>query len=550
MPSGPSSLNPTPSVALLGADAVLAALPATPVQLAHACRRLGYAIVFPASWGDEIVARRCLDRLADHVEQPAILCSCPLVRERILRAGDELVPWTISLVPPPVAAARYLRQVYGERGVHITYVGACPGAADPAIDAQFLAEEMMARFSARGIVLAEQPELFDSVLPPDRRRFYSLPGGSPTAEQVAAVDPARTLSGPEGEDYLIDLAQQLLSRAQTLIDIAPEVGCACSGAIAGSAAHGARLALAVLEPPRASRPVLDPHIEVDADAPVGDGREAGSPSDGGSGAAGPAAGSGGAGVSRRALLTRSGREGESAPAVPAGSPAAAAGAAAAASAVSATPAAATGSAGSAGSAAPMGAPSGRATSPPVRRTRDGRTVPRAFRRRATRSGQWWEPTVGPAVNPPQRLGARPSSGGSVSAPSRGVYVEREQEITRVVERGGPVSPDQPSSRAPGDVVRRGSAGRALRPAPLPNAPARPVPPPPASQHTRTGIGPSLLLGAIVLAVLFSSRTPARTAGQSYPGERMTADGRDGAGGVSALSTPLSLRPVSRGTISG
>ena len=42
-----------PSVLILGTDAVLAAGPATPVQLVHACRAAGYDAVIPASWGDE-----------------------------------------------------------------------------------------------------------------------------------------------------------------------------------------------------------------------------------------------------------------------------------------------------------------------------------------------------------------------------------------------------------------------------------------------------------------------------------------------------------------
>jgi hypothetical protein len=37
----------------------------------------------------------------------------------------------ISLVAPPVAAARYLRAAYGVRRRHVTYVGACPSGAMP-----------------------------------------------------------------------------------------------------------------------------------------------------------------------------------------------------------------------------------------------------------------------------------------------------------------------------------------------------------------------------------------------------------------------------------
>ncbi len=49
---------------ILGADAVLGALPASPVQLAHACLALGFELAAPATWGDELIAEGCLDRLA------------------------------------------------------------------------------------------------------------------------------------------------------------------------------------------------------------------------------------------------------------------------------------------------------------------------------------------------------------------------------------------------------------------------------------------------------------------------------------------------------
>ena len=51
----PESATPNnariPSIVILGTDAILAALPATPIQLAHACLRIGYQHVVPASWG-------------------------------------------------------------------------------------------------------------------------------------------------------------------------------------------------------------------------------------------------------------------------------------------------------------------------------------------------------------------------------------------------------------------------------------------------------------------------------------------------------------------
>src|SRR5438445_319063 len=50
----------TVPIVVLGTDALLAAAPATPVQLAHACLRAGFANVVPASSGDEILAAAVL----------------------------------------------------------------------------------------------------------------------------------------------------------------------------------------------------------------------------------------------------------------------------------------------------------------------------------------------------------------------------------------------------------------------------------------------------------------------------------------------------------
>lgn len=252
--------TPSPlSVAILGADAVLAALPATAVQLVYACRAVGYDMVFPASWGDELVAQGTLQYLAGHPDRTTIFCACPRVVERLTHAGPELEPWMLAVAPPPVAAARYLRAAFGEgRRVHITYVGECPGAVDPSIDARLEPAALLAQFAEQDIVAAEQPELFESVLPPDRRRHLSLPGGLPTAERIAAEDPRRALVELEGDDYLVELAQRLMSRQNALIDVALPAGCACAGAT-----RGARATLLALEPPRARGPILDSSIAVD-----------------------------------------------------------------------------------------------------------------------------------------------------------------------------------------------------------------------------------------------------------------------------------------------
>ena len=119
----------TMAVAVLGADMMLAALPATPVQVAHACLASQYHVAVPASWGDELLAMECLKQLADRGPRPAVMCTCPYLRSELLAVGPDLAPVLVSLVPPPVAVARYLHALYGRDRIHMTYIGSCPGAA-------------------------------------------------------------------------------------------------------------------------------------------------------------------------------------------------------------------------------------------------------------------------------------------------------------------------------------------------------------------------------------------------------------------------------------
>jgi len=255
-----------PSVVILGSDALLTALPATPTQLANACYAAGFEGVFPASWGDELVAAGCLKNLETRIG-PAILCACPLVSEQ-LRGVAPLQRYQLHLVSPPVAAARYLRALCDDAPLRITYVGDCPGADDASIDERVSPSEFLRRLGQRGInPSAQRPDLGANV-PRDRRRFYSLPGGAPTPEWLSADWPKRTLVDADAGEALADLAHHALARESTLIDFAPQLGCACSGAVGGIAPAAARRAVAALEPPRARQEVLDPDLKIAVEAPV------------------------------------------------------------------------------------------------------------------------------------------------------------------------------------------------------------------------------------------------------------------------------------------
>ena len=249
------SIKPV-AVVIVGADALLAARPATAIQLWHACVAAGYDLAVPATWGDELIAAECLRAVGAHAEPVTVMCSCPMVARAIAEGDPDLADHLVSLVAPPVATARYLRRVYGDRRVHITYVGACPAAGDSAIDAWITPPEMLERFTTTGIDLASQPQLFESVLPPDRRRHVSQPGGLPTAERAAALPRPRRVVDVADDDVMGAIRRYLMSAVPTLVDVAPRMGCACSGVTADVAPGEARLAVTLLEPPRSTRPVM------------------------------------------------------------------------------------------------------------------------------------------------------------------------------------------------------------------------------------------------------------------------------------------------------
>jgi Iron only hydrogenase large subunit, C-terminal domain len=257
-----------PSIVVVGADTLLGALPATPVQLAHACLRAGFQHVVPSSWGDELVAGAALLVMQQRPQTPVVQCSCPLVAHRLLSVGTDLRPFLVSLVSPPVALARYLRSLYGAAQLHITYIGRCPGAGDESIDVRMVPEDLFELFREQHIVVEDQPDVFDSVIPPDRRRYFSQPGGIPTVDKLWSSGGARTLVEIAGDDLAIELAQLLLADAPVLVDLAPALGCVCSGRSGEHDVASGRALLASLEPPRASTPVVDTNVAVVLEVPL------------------------------------------------------------------------------------------------------------------------------------------------------------------------------------------------------------------------------------------------------------------------------------------
>ncbi|MDQ2767282.1 MAG: hypothetical protein M3Y30_09020, partial [Gemmatimonadota bacterium] len=213
-------------------------------------------------WGDELIAESCLELLADYEHPSAVMCSCPLVTQRLTRASTTLEPFMLTFASPPVATARYLRSAFSGQALHITYAGACPGADDESIDARLRPSDLLDAFLEHGIVIGAQPNCFEALVPLDRRRFYSLPGGAPTRDHVERVA-RRELIEVTGDDVVLELTQQLIDQTPALLDLAPSLGCACAGAGEHAVRGNARAGLLTLEPPRARQRVLDSSVQVD-----------------------------------------------------------------------------------------------------------------------------------------------------------------------------------------------------------------------------------------------------------------------------------------------
>ena len=254
---------------VMGNDAVLAARPASPVQLAHAAMRAGFDAVIPASWGDELVAADCARRLGSESPASALFCACPEVASRVLGVGPDLAPFLASFVPPPVALSRYLRALHAPQEVRLTYVGRCPGAESDAYDARIAPEELLRLLDERGIVPTAEPEAFEDVVPPDRRRFHSLPGGLPAVSALRATTSHHSVVELAEEDFAAELAQHLLDGHPKLVDAAVRLGCACAGARSGCA-RDPRVELMAIEPPRAPSPVvvLPREVAIDFSLPL------------------------------------------------------------------------------------------------------------------------------------------------------------------------------------------------------------------------------------------------------------------------------------------
>jgi len=241
-PSGPIQ------AVILGTDAVLAARPAEPIQLARACQRAGFDFVAPVSWGEELLAARIANVVDERRPSTLVVAHCPFVAES-LRARPPRAA-ALASVSPPVATARYLRAALPNHMVHVTYIGACPGASAPDIDDRMLPDVLLAWLVESGIDVQAQPRHMDGLLPPDRARHASMPGGVPWPGWLSSHNAAVAL---EATPITVDAVSAVGVDSSVVLDLGAACGCACAKD---------RAAAARLDPPRSDVPVVPP-IAVD-----------------------------------------------------------------------------------------------------------------------------------------------------------------------------------------------------------------------------------------------------------------------------------------------
>ena len=250
-------MNGSPySIAILGNDAFLAATPALPVQLMHAALAAGFDAVVPVSLGDELVAGETLRLAQLRGRRPVVQCACPFSLSQLCKREANLADVTVAVAPAAVALARALRIERGD-APHITYIGACPGAQDLDIDLQVLPDAFLRGLARKGIATTAQADVFTDRLPPDRRRYLSLPGGAPRPELVAAVLRRTVVSLDAKMNPLLAVADALFDGGATMIDPAGAYRCVCAGSDSAPTVAEGRVAIARLEPARATAPVFE-----------------------------------------------------------------------------------------------------------------------------------------------------------------------------------------------------------------------------------------------------------------------------------------------------
>ena len=182
-------------VLILGPESAAHFFPATPEQVVNACYAAGFRVVTRGVLGDELVAAEYQRLWRSEDWGTMIRSTDPVVIEAIRTRYPELLPYLAPITVPAVAEARYLRGLYGI-DLAIVYAGINLPNGDPGLSAAITFADLEQLFRIRGVVVMQQPGVFQRV-PEERRRHMSAAGGMSWAPPTIRTMPrTRSSLGP------------------------------------------------------------------------------------------------------------------------------------------------------------------------------------------------------------------------------------------------------------------------------------------------------------------------------------------------------------------
>lgn len=240
--------------------------PATPEQLVNACYEAGFRLVSRGIVGDELVAQEYLRLWEDPDWGTLIRSTDPVMVAAVTAHYPELTPYLAPVAYPPVAEARFLRQLHGA-GLPVVYAGVSSPGSVPELDAMLTFRDLEQLFAMREVRPEALPRTF-SRIPPETRRHASVAGGLALEMVVSGSSRGRRLLTVRGVESLPALARAVgHDRIQLgFVDLTSH-----AGALAHPAAgpkqdlYRRRLLVQQYEPARSRTPVVPSDVVV----PVG-----------------------------------------------------------------------------------------------------------------------------------------------------------------------------------------------------------------------------------------------------------------------------------------
>jgi diguanylate cyclase (GGDEF)-like protein len=125
-----------PCVMILATESVAALHPLAPAEVERSLEQLGFLSVESTLLGEELVAARYEKAYAKRDSLPVVRSTCPVVVEWIRRFRPALAGALAPVVPPYIAQARLVRELYPE-DVAVVYAGPCFARKDEATSLEF-----------------------------------------------------------------------------------------------------------------------------------------------------------------------------------------------------------------------------------------------------------------------------------------------------------------------------------------------------------------------------------------------------------------------------